>query len=298
MVSAVLTRRPAMPKLPRPRLLFAAAAVLAAVPAVALLLPEPVRPTTALETAVTPALSGGQLTQRSSRTQPPAIKPDLFGAPEEPAPAPVPPPRRAGVTAAAPRAPEVVAPQTPAAAPPAWVYTGFASLNGHDMALLEHAASGEGRWVTVGETLPEGLEVAAIQRDSVRLKQGDRETALALNTDFALGLTPGKRRSPSASAGAPTEKAAIASDFLGEELIMSKAVKLPSLGVSFRQGISDAEAKRLQSDVFDGRITREEAARRGLTDTPRLTRLGVSLNSLNVRSYLLNNSVQDFDTNW
>jgi hypothetical protein len=188
------------------------------------------------------------------------INPGLFGegAPARAKPASVP------VKKVSPISPPVTAP-LPANPLADFVYTGFVQANGQQVALIENKKSREGFYLQIGDAFGDGI-VNKIEAGSVEIKPttaGQASRFLPMNTRYSL---------------TPLDKGNIGGDDARQVEVIDNATQNLSLtfnGQIYKTwmnnsyskvfgGISEEEAQHLQNEVFEGRMTAEEAAQHGL----------------------------------
>jgi hypothetical protein len=146
-----------------------------------------------------------------------------------------------------------------------YVYTGFVHSNGQPVALIENKKTREGFYLQVGDAFGDGI-VNKIESGSVEIKPslaGQTPRLLPMNTRYSL---------------TPLDKGEIGGEELRQVEAFDGAVQKLSVtynGLNYnrwingydtllRSGISEEEAQHLQNEVFEGRLTAEEATQRGL----------------------------------
>ena len=70
-----------------------------------------------------------------------------------------------------------------APSPPAWIYAGYATVNGSPMAIVEKSDTKQGEFLTVGQTL-DGATVSGITPQAIKLTRGAETTELRISDAF------------------------------------------------------------------------------------------------------------------
>jgi len=67
--------------------------------------------------------------------------------------------------------------------PPAWIYAGYATVNGNPMAIVEKSDTKQGEFLTLGQTL-DGATVSGISPQAIKLTRGAETTEMKISDAF------------------------------------------------------------------------------------------------------------------